>query len=142
MEKYNLKYSVVNQILENIYYIEDKKYNNKKLDDLVKIKKEIKDYIVEDDIFKKYIKDKNIIILGYDFVDKYYLNLIKDLNYKIINKSNNDYKHEVLEFNTIFDEVSFVSNKIVELIDNKVPINKIISFNSLFDIHRIYTFNF
>lgn len=136
MEKYNLKYSVVNQILENIYYIEDKKYNNKKLDDLVKIKKEIKDYIVEDDIFKKYIKDKNIIILGYDFVDKYYLNLIKDLNYKIINKSNNDYKHEVLEFNTIFDEVSFVSNKIVELIDNKVPINKI----KIVDLPNEYNF--
>ena len=135
MEKYNLKYNVVKQILKNLYFVEEKKYNNKKLDELVKIKKDIKEYIIKDDNFKNFIKDKSIIILGYDFIDKYYLNLFEGLNYHIINKTGKN-KHEVLEFNTIFEEVSYVSNKIVELIDNKVPINKI----KIVDLPNEYSF--
>ena len=135
MEKYNLKYNVVEQILRNLYFVEEKKYNNKKLDELVKIKKDIKEYIIKDDNFKNFIKDKSIIILGYDFIDKYYLNLFEGLNYHIINKTGKN-KHEVLEFNTIFEEVSYVSNKIVELIDNKVPINKI----KIVDLPNEYSF--
>ena len=135
MEKYNLKYNVVKQILKNLYFVEEKKYNNKKLDELVKIKKDIKEYIIKDDNFKNFIKDKSIIILGYDFIDKYYLNLFEGLNFHIINKTGKN-KHEVLEFNTIFEEVSYVSNKIVELIDNKVPINKI----KIVDLPNEYSF--
>ena len=135
MEKYNLKYNVVKQILKNLYFVEEKKYNNKKLDELVKIKKDIKEYIIKDDNFKNFIKDKSIIILGYDFIDKYYLNLFEGLNCHIINKTGKN-KHEVLEFNTIFEEVSYVSNKIVELIDNKVPINKI----KIVDLPNEYSF--
>ena len=53
------------------------------------------------------------------------LNLLKDLDYEIIKKEVKDYKHEIYQFNTIFDEALFVGNKIKELIDNNIPIDKI-----------------
>jgi hypothetical protein len=125
MKKYNYKYDNAKMILDNLYYIEDKKYNNKKLDDLVKVKNEVKDLLIYNDYFKTYIKNKKIIIYGYDYIDKYDLNLLKDLDYEVINKEVKDYKHDIYEFNTIFEEVLFVGNKIKELIDNNISINKI-----------------
>ena len=125
MKKYNYKYDNAKIILDNLYYIEDKRYNNKKLDDLVKVKNEIKDLLIYNDYFKNYISNKKIVIYGYDYIDNYDLNLLKDLDYEIIKKEVKDYKHEIYQFNTIFDEALFVGNKIKELIDNNIPIDKI-----------------
>ena len=41
IEKYHYDYEIAKNYIENIYYIEDKLYNVKKLDHLVKIKKEL-----------------------------------------------------------------------------------------------------
>ena len=125
MKKYNYKYDNAKIILDNLYYIEDKRYNNKKLDDLVKVKNEIKDLLIYNDYFKNYISNKKIVIYGYDYIDNYDLNLLKDLDYEIIKKEVKDYKHEIYQFNTIFEEALFVGNKIKELIDNNIPIDKI-----------------
>ena len=125
MKKYNYKYDNAKIILDNLYYIEDKRYNNKKLDDLVKVKNEIKDLLIYNDYFKNYMSNKKIVIYGYDYIDNYDLNLLKDLDYEIIKKEVKDYKHEIYQFNTIFDEALFVGNKIKELIDNNIPIDKI-----------------
>ena len=125
MKKYNYKYDNAKIILDNLYYIEDKRYNNKKLDDLVKVKNEIKDLLIYNDYFKNYMSNKKIVIYGYDYIDNYDLNLLKDLDYEIIKKEVKDYKHEIYQFNTIFEEALFVGNKIKELIDNNIPIDKI-----------------
>ena len=125
MKKYNYKYDNAKIILDNLYYIEDKRYNNKKLDDLVKVKNEIKDLLIYNDYFKNYVSNKKIVIYGYDYIDNYDLNLLKDLDYEIIKKEVKDYKHEIYQFNTIFEEALFVGNKIKELIDNNISIDKI-----------------
>ena len=125
MKKYNYKYENAKIILDNLYYVEDKKYNDKKLEDLVKIKNEVNDLLIYNDYFKDYVKDKEIIIYGYDYINKYDLNILKDLNYEIIKKDISNYEHDIYEFNNIFDEVLFVANKIKELIDNNISINKI-----------------
>ena len=41
MDKYGYKYDIAKMYLDNLIYIEDKKYNNYKLDKLVKIKNEL-----------------------------------------------------------------------------------------------------
>ena len=41
MKKYNIKYDNALMYLKNIYYIENKEYNNEKLDKLVEIKQEL-----------------------------------------------------------------------------------------------------
>ena len=125
MEQYNYKYDNAKTILDNLYYVEDKKYNNEKIDKLVNIKKEIKNLLIYNPMFKEYIKDKKIYIYGYHFIDKFDLRLLSEFDYEIINKKEEDNKHNVYAFNNIFDEVVFVSNKIRELIDKGISINKI-----------------
>lgn len=136
MDKYNYKYDNAKTILDNLYYIEDKEYNNKKLDDLVKIKKEINDLLIYNPVFKDYISNKKVFIYGYHFIDKFDLNLLKDIDYEIINKKEENYEHEIYAFNNILEEVIFVSNKIRELIDKKVPLNKI----RIIDLPEEYSF--
>ena len=129
MEKYGYKYNNAKKIISNLKYIENKKYNNKKLDNLVKIKEELKDYYQEDEYFLDYIKDKYVLVTGYDYIDNYSKKILDKINANIEYKEIKDYKHIVYGFNTIFEEVSFVASKIRELLDNEIDINKIKIFN-------------
>lgn len=125
MKRYNYKYENAKVILDNLYYVENKKYDNKKLNDLLEVKSDIKDLLIYNDYFKNYIKDKKIIIYGYDYINKFDLNLLNGLDYEIVKKEVKDYKHDIYEFDNIFEEVLFVGNKIKELIDNGISIDKI-----------------
>lgn len=136
MKNYNYKYKNALIILDNIRYIEDKEYDDDKLNNLVKIKKELKDYLIYNEYFKEYVKDKEIYIMGYSFIDKFDLNLLKDLNYKILNEENISYEHTIYEFDNILDEVIYVSTKIRELISNGISINKI----KIIDLPSEYSF--
>ena len=71
MKNYNYKYKNALTILDNIRYVEDKEYDDDKLNNLVKIKKELKDYLIYNEYFKEYVKDKEIYIIGYSFIDKF-----------------------------------------------------------------------
>ena len=125
MEKYNYKYNNAKIILSNLRYIDNKKYNNKKLDKLVKIKEDLKDYYIEDEYFLDYIKDKYVLVLGYDYIDNYSKKILDKINANIEQKEDKDYKHIVYGFNTMFEEISFVASKIRELLDNGIDIKKI-----------------
>ena len=52
--------------------------------------KEIKDYLdsnkllIYDNLFKEYVKDKEIYIYGYDYINKYYKSILDNYNYKVI----------------------------------------------------------
>ena len=125
MKNYNYKYDNAKTILDNLYYINEETFNNQKLIELKKIKEEIKDLLIYNEYFYDYIKTKKIYIYGYDFINEYDLKLLKDLDYEIIEKKVEDYKHDIYKFNNIFDEVVFVSSKIRELIEKGIDINKI-----------------
>ena len=136
MKNYNYKYDNAKTILDNLYYINEETFNNSKLNELKKIKEEIKDLLIYNEYFYDYIKTRKIYIYGYDFINEYDLKLLKDLDYEIIEKKVKDYKHDIYEFNNIFDEVVFVSSKIRELIDQGIDINKI----KLINVPSEYTF--
>lgn len=125
MNKYNYKYNNAKTILDNLRYIADKDYNNKKLNNLVHIKNEIDDLLIYNEYFKDYILDKKVYIYGYDFIDKFDLDIISNINYEVLKKKIGNYKHNIYEFKNLFDEVTFISDKIRKLISNNVPINKI-----------------
>ena len=136
MKNYNYKYDNAKVVLDNLNYITRDKYNNKKLDDLVKIKEELKDIMIYNPGFKDYIKNKKIYIYGYHFIDKYDLNILKDYDYEIVSEKEELNDHKIYFFNSIFDEVVFVSNKIRELLDKNVPISKI----KIIDLPSEYNF--
>ena len=59
-DKYDMKIENIKELIDNLYYIEDKKYNNSKLDYLVSIKKELDDnnLLIYNPYFKKYLNWK------------------------------------------------------------------------------------
>ena len=127
MKEYGINLSSALVYLNNLYYISDKLDNNK-----MNILKEMKEYLdnnkllIYNDRFREYIKDKEIYIYGYDYLDKYTLSILKDLNYKVIDykyRDNNIYN--IYEFDYIDDEVIFVIDRIYELLRKNIDINKI-----------------
>ncbi len=145
IKKYNISYDIALEYLKNLKYIEDKPYNSAKLEFLRNIKNELDDnnLLIYDNSFKKYIEDKNIIIYKHK-LSKFEKHIFKDLNYKIIDKEINNYKHVVYEFNTIEDEVEYVARDISKLINSGIAINKIkltnISTDYIDVISKIFNF--
>lgn len=136
MEKENIKYSLAQMYLDNIYYIENKEYNNEKLDKLVEIKNYVYDELIFDNLFKKYVKNKKIYIINHN-LNKYEKKVLSNLNYEVIDTRCNVYNHDVFLFEYMEDEVRFIGNKICELIENGVDINKIKLYNVSNDYYKI-----
>ena len=130
MKKESIKYDIAKNYIENIYYIENKIYNNIKLDKLVEIKKYLEEnnLLIYDNLFKNYIKNKKIYIYNKS-INKYQEKILNEIKKEseviILNKNYNDYTPEIHEFSNITEEITFVAEKICELIDNKININKI-----------------
>ena len=129
MDNYHYKYEVSKVLLDNMYYVSDKKYSSNKLNNLVTLKQELKSpfLLKEDPLFFDFINNKKIIVYGYDYLDNFNKKMLcKFNNVTMIDKFYN-YKKDLCVFslNTIFDEVNFVLDKISRLIENKVDINKI-----------------
>ena len=149
MKYENVKYEIAKNYIKNIYYVENKDYKNVKLNKLVSIKKYLEDnnLLKYDNLFRKFLNNKNIYIIGYDYIDKYsskILKTIENCKIEIINNNYNSYEPKIYEFNTITEEIEFVAFNICELINNNVDINKIKLVNVGSDyyneIRRIFKF--
>ena len=128
MDKYNYKYEVSKTLIDNMYYIEDMSYSSNKLNELVKLKKELESIslLKKDELFFNYLNNKKIIVYGYDFIDKFNKRMLSKFdNVEIIETSFCSKKLTIYETNTIFDEVNFVLNRICSLIEEGIDINKI-----------------
>ena len=116
--------------LENLYYVENKKYNIEKLDKLVKIKNYLdrNKLLKYDLLFREYLKNNNVIFFN-SAIDKFDEIMISELstitNVKIENISNEKYIPVIYEFNNLDEEVEFVAFKICELIDSNISTSNI-----------------
>lgn len=127
MKEYDYNYSTALVYLDNLYYISDKLDNNK-MNKLKKIKNYLdkNNLLIYDDLFRNYVKNKEIYIYGYDYINKYYLDILKGFNYKIIDyKYDNYFINNIYEFNYIDDEVIFVIDRICGLISDNIDISRI-----------------
>lgn len=140
MKEYDINYDTALIYLNNLYYISDKLDNGK----MSKLR-EIKEYLDSNNLliynkyFKEYVKDKEIVIYGYDYVNKYYLGILDDLNYRVIYRENKENViDKIYKANYIEDEVIFVANKIARLLKDNVSIDniKIIAGNEYIEIIR------
>ncbi len=129
MLNYNINYSIANLYLNNIKYAEEDS-NNYKLHNLFNIKNNIDKYLIKDNLFKKLINKKEIIVYGYDYITKYQYHILKNVeNIKVINKEYYNYNHNVYKFNTLEEEVIFVAEEISKLLNNNIDINNIFISN-------------
>lgn len=149
MKKYNIKYSSALVYLNNLYYISDK-LDNEKMNKLKEIKKYLDDnnLLIYDKYFRKYVKDKEIYIYGYDYINKYYSSVLNGLNYKVIDVDTRKYEIDKIYYSDdITDEVIFVASKICELIKNGIDTSNIklvcsSEYNFIIDrIFKLYGIN-
>ena len=132
IKKHDMTYEIALMYLDNMKYVSNKEYNNEKLDYLVKLKQELisLDLICENqniECLKKY----KMYIYGYDYIDNFYVDKLKELfNIEILNEEEIKKTHTINEFKTMEDEVIFVFDKIKELLNQKIDINKIKIVNS------------
>jgi len=146
VKKYDVKPAIALKMLENLYYINDK-YEDNKLKTLYELKEELlnENLIIENENFLNLLNDE-IVIEGYPKtkeLDKIIALLSKYTNvtYKTLEPK---YElKEIYEFESIDSEIEFVAENILELIANKIDINKIfiINYNReyLSAIVRIFT---
>ena len=131
MNKYNYSYDIAKYYINNMYYVEDKKYDDEKLNYLVKLKKELIDnkLLSFNNLFLSSYKDTPFIIFGYNYIDSFNKKLLSNFKYKIIERVELNRNNKVYKFNNLEDEVLFVINEIVTLINNGVDINNIYLLN-------------
>ena len=131
MKNYSLKREIASIYLQNLYYIEEKDYNNEKLSSLVKIKKELKDnnLLYCDEYFLDYLKNKKIIFYNYNYFNKLENSIITKLssisNVSVIKKEYNYNKHTIYEFEDIFEEVEYIAIEILKLIEKGINLSNI-----------------
>ena len=130
MNKYNIKYDIAKIYIDNMYFIKNKKYSNKKLNMLVDLKKELEDnkLLIKDDLFIDYIKGKNIkvVMMKISKYDNYILDILKKYtNVDIYKFKYKNYQHKVYEFETLDKEIEYVAYNICDLISSGVDINDI-----------------
>lgn len=125
----NMKVENAITILDNLYHIDDKKYNNDKLDYLVNIKKELdsNDLLIYDNLFYKILKRRKVIVYGYGLLNSFNKKLFNDALVIPYNKTNK--KYDIYHFVSIRDEVEFVFQKICDLLKSGIDINKISLMN-------------
>ena len=128
MDKFHYKYEVSLTLIKNMYYVDNITYSSDKLNNLVKLKQELMtlSLLKTDPLFFKCLKDKKLIVYGYDFLDKFDIDMLSSFNnVELINIESSPKELLVYENKTIFDEVNFVFEEISNLIEKGIDINKI-----------------
>lgn len=147
-KKYNVIYDVAKIIINNLYYINDNCDDEKVLylntikNDLIENK-----LLIENNMFKSFLKNKDIILYNLKYVDKFYENIFNEIrecsNVTCYDDEKEKSITDVYEANNIEEEVSFIACKICELIKNGVDINRIklanVSSEYVFAIKKIFS---
>ncbi|MBR4231425.1 MAG: PD-(D/E)XK nuclease family protein [Bacilli bacterium] len=126
--KYGYKVSIAEMYLKNLYFIDEKcRYADERLKKLADIKNDLNDqgYLVYNSLFKQFLKDKNINVFGYSFLDNYEKDVFDKLD-AFYESFDNSYNHSVVyAFDSVELEISFVLKRICHLIEDGISINKI-----------------
>lgn len=144
MKHYNYDYEFSLDIINNLYFLSSENYDHEKLKFLLNTKNELinNNLLIFDNVFKIALGNKKIYVYGYDYINNFYKKAFSTLNVNYIDQNISKFNHDIMEFDTIQDEVIFVANKICELIENKIELNKIKIINPSSDynatIKRIF----
>lgn len=143
MKKYHYKVDVCKVYLKYLYVIDENKiYQNKKINFLQKLKKElIQENLLEyNPAFKEYLKNKKKVVLNYPKLDLYEKKALE------VEKKDPVEEKEltVTEYKTMEEEVNGVALKIIFLIKKNVDINKIyltnVTSDYFYTVDRIFSY--
>lgn len=128
-KKYNLTVKNAIMYLDNIKYVIDSNLEDDKVKFLKEMYLDLKEnnLLEFDDLFKSYLENTSLIVLNQEEIEPFYLNIFNKYNsvyYSIENKDLNQEK-DIYHFKTIEQEVEFIFNKISELLNQGISIQKI-----------------
>ncbi len=118
IKNYNVNASIATIYLENMYFLKD--INNKKILFLKSLKEDLEknNLLIINKEFKKYIKNKRIVVFGFNKLKKSEKILLQEFSrVEYQNLESKNFKHIVYEAKTMEEEVEFVAYKISELLD-------------------------
>lgn len=145
IDKYKFKIDVAKMYLNNLKYIDSNKvYNSSKLNFLVKLKSELDEnnLLIYNKEFTKEIKDYNIVVYNYPYLENNELEILNKLNAKIINDNGDFLLDKIYVFDTLEEEINYVCKSISKLLLKGIDINKIKimgvdeSYNN--DLYRLF----
>lgn len=145
MSTYNYHLDFCKIILNNLYFIDDSKtYYDTKLNLLKDIKTDLKDkkLLKYDSIFKSFIKNKKIIVYGYETLEKYEEEMFN--NATIIKLEKKDTLKNVIACKSLEDELIYICEEILKLYKNNIPLSKIyignVQKDYLYLIYKIFSY--
>lgn len=127
--KYNCIFEIAKIYIENIYFIGD--IDTKKVNFLKEVKEELdnNNLLTYNNLFKEFLKGKDIVLYNLKYVDKFYKNIFKELgrysNITSYNDEDNKSVKELYKANNSEEEIAFICSKITKLIKSGVNINNI-----------------
>ena len=117
MNNKNLSYQNAKEILKNIKYATNDNNDCPKLQELTNIKNELleKNLLIINKQFIPFIKDKEIIFYGFDYINKFIKKLITDNNLKvnIIEKEYQNINPKVYLFDNVSSEIEYIAEDII-----------------------------
>lgn len=129
MKEYHVKYEIAKEYLENSYYIEEKEYAYSKLNFLVSLKKELeeKNLLIKDSIFKHALSNKKVGIYGYPFLEPYEKKILEENKVAIMSEEFSISENSIpyYEFQKQEQEIDFLANSIISLLEEGIPLAKI-----------------
>ena len=111
LKNFNINYDVAKEYLDNIFYGYNKLndvYNDLKANDL----------LVFNPYFRGELENKNIVVIGYNNLDKCLINILNKYKAEFRTEVNGELKPQVYEFNTMDEEINYVANDIVDKLAN------------------------
>lgn len=127
--KYNCIPEIAKIYIENIYYLKD--IDDEKINFLKEIKSDLdtNNLLTYNNLFKEFLKGKEIVLYNLKYVDKFYKNIFKELEeyskVTIYNDEDNSTVKELYKANNSEEEIAFICSKITKLIKSGVNINNI-----------------
>lgn len=126
ISKYNYDIDVAKVYLKNMYVIDiENVYKSDKLNFLKELKKELiaNNLLYFDNNFKKFLKDKKVIVYKYNNLEKYEKELFS--NYLIIEEKSKSINTSVVRCSDITSEILYVISEIDKLVTNNIRLNNI-----------------
>ncbi len=132
--KYSVTLEIAKIYLDNLFYIVDKKYNNEKLDFLVKLKKDLikNNYLKLNQNFINFLTGKKIYFYNLKYekdIEKLKNLLNKISSVSILNDNINNFNHKIYSFDEVNIEVAYVAEEICKLVKRKINLNNIYLVN-------------
>lgn len=125
VDKYGFSINNAKEIINNLYYVDDKDYEDDKLNGLVRYKKELEEngLLIYNPLFIKQIENRKVIVLGYGRLSKEDKRVI---NGEVIEYELKEKDYEIYRFEDIEEEIDYLYRSVADLIyENNIDINNI-----------------